>query len=103
MTKAKFWLPVSTLSVLVTVLVFCSNKKGGSGDTLLVKITNILKQEHYSAPKMDDAFSKNLFHNVLEKLDNDKRFFTASEFEDLKKYETSLDDQIKAGRFDFFD
>ncbi|MBS3914942.1 MAG: carboxy terminal-processing peptidase [Bacteroidetes bacterium] len=103
MTKAKFWLPIGTMSVLVTVLVFCSNKKGASGDSLLVKITNILRQEHYSAPKIDDEFSKKVFQNVVDKLDNDKRFFTAPEIEILRKYETSLDDQIKAGRFDFFD
>lgn len=74
-----------------------------SGDSLLVKITGILNSEHYSPQKIDNAFSKKVFHNVLDKMDNDKRFFTAAEVASLKKYETSLDDQIKAGRFDFFD
>jgi carboxyl-terminal processing protease len=101
--KMKFWVPTTTAALLVTVLVFCSNKKLTTGDGLLVKITNILKEEHYSAPKLDDDFSKKVYANVLEKLDNDKRFFTNKDIAKLKKYETSIDDQIKAGRFDFFD
>lgn len=103
LNKTKVWIPFITGTALATVLVFCSNKKSGSGDSLLVKISNILKQEHYAPPKIDDEFSKKVFSNVLEKLDNDKRFFTASEVARLKKYETSIDDQIKAGRYDFFD
>ncbi|MCC7297894.1 MAG: PDZ domain-containing protein [Bacteroidia bacterium] len=101
--KTKFWVPITTFSVLATVLVFCSNKKHAAGDSLLVKITNILKDEHYAAPKIDDEFSKKVYSNVLEKLDNDKRFFTDKDIVKLKTYETSIDDQIKAGRFDFFD
>lgn len=97
-----FWLPLS-VSALVTVLVFCSSKKIGAGDSLLIKITGILKQEHYSAPEINDEFSKKVYKNVLEKLDNDKRFFTQKDIGVLKKYETSIDDQILAGRFDFFD
>jgi len=100
--KKQFWLPI-TVSALVTVLVFCSNKKMGSDDSLLVKITGILRQEHYSAPEIDDNFSKKVYKNVLEKIDNDKRFFTQKEIAYLQKYETSLDDQILAGRYDFFD
>lgn len=101
--KTRFWIPITTLSVLVTVLVFCSNKKYAAGDSLLVKITNILKEEHYSPPSIDDTFSKKVYKNVLEKMDNDKRFFTEKDITRLKKFETSIDDQIKAGRFDFFD
>lgn len=103
MTNKRFWLPLGIVSILVTVLVFCSNKKFAAGDSLLVKVTNILKQEHYSAPEIDDEFSKKVFQNVMEKLDNDKRFFTQKDYDYLKKYEISLDDQIKAGRFNFFD
>lgn len=101
--KTRFWIPLATLSVVMTVLVFCSNKKYAAGDSLLVKITNILKSEHYSPPKIDDTFSKNVFENVLDKMDNDKRFFTAQDIVKLKTFEKSIDDQIKAGRFDFFD
>lgn len=100
--KKQFWLPIS-VTALVTVLVFCSNKKMGADDSLLIKITGILKQEHYSAPEINDDFSKKVYKNVLEKLDNDKRFFTQKEIDNLAKYETSLDDQILAGRYDFFD
>ncbi|MBL7811739.1 MAG: carboxy terminal-processing peptidase [Bacteroidetes bacterium] len=68
-----------------------------------MKVTNILRDQHYNPAKLNDEFSKKVYANVMDKLDNDKRFFTAKDVARLEKYKTSLDDQIKSGRFDFFD
>lgn len=74
-----------------------------AGDSLLVRVVNILASKHYDAPKLNDDFSRKLYDNVLKKLDDDNHFYTAEDLKKLEKYKTSLDDQIKAGRFDFFD
>lgn len=101
--KIKSWISVFSLSVILTLLVFCSNKKFVAGDSLLVRVTSILSEKHYAPVKLNDDFSKKLYQNVLDKLDDDKRFYTAEDIRRLDKFKTSLDDQIKAGRFDFFD
>jgi carboxyl-terminal processing protease len=101
--KLKSWLSLSSLTIVLTVLVFCSNKKFSAGDSLLMKVTSIMAERHYAPAKLNDDFSKKIYQNVLNKLDDDKRFFTAEDIKTLEKYKTSIDDQIKAGRYDFFD
>lgn len=101
--KFKSWVSFFTLGTALTLLVFCSNKKFTAGDSLLVRVTGILAEKHYSPVKINDDFSKKLYESVLEKLDDDKHFFTQEDIKKLEKYQYSLDDQIKAGRYDFFD
>ncbi len=101
--KLKFWVPAFSSVLLFTALVFCGNKNFVAGDSLLEMITTVLKQGHYEPPKIDDAFSKKVYTNVLEKIDNEKRFFTKEDLKKLSKYEKLVDDQIKAGSYEFFD
>jgi carboxyl-terminal processing protease len=101
--RIKSWISFFTVSTALTLLVFCSNKKFTAGDSLLVRVTGILSEKHYTPMKINDEFSKKLYDNVLEKLDDDKHFFTQEDIKKLEKYQFSLDDQIKAGRYDFFD
>jgi carboxyl-terminal processing protease len=101
--RIRSWISFLTVGTVLTLLVFCSNKKFTAGDSLLVRVTGILSERHYAPVKINDDFSKKLYDNVLEKLDDDKHFFTQEDIKKLEKYEFSLDDQIKAGRFDFFD
>lgn len=101
--RIKSWISFFTVGTALTLLVFCSNKKFTAGDSLLVRVTGILSEKHYAPVKINDDFSKKLYDNVLEKLDDDKHFFTQEDIKKLQKYEYSLDDQIKAGRYDFFD
>lgn len=99
----KIWIPLSSIAFVVSLLMFCSSKKSSIGDSLLNRVVQILDQKHYAPAQLDDAFSKKVYKNVLEKLDNDHKFFTQTDIAKLNKYETHLDDQIKAGKFDFFD
>ena len=101
--RIKSWISFFTVGTVLTLLVFCSNKKFTAGDSLLVRVTGILSEKHYAPVKINDEFSKKLYDNVLEKLDDDKHFFTQEDLKKLEKYQYSLDDQIKAGRYDFFD
>ncbi|MFL9485237.1 carboxy terminal-processing peptidase [Chitinophagaceae bacterium LWZ2-11] len=61
---------------------------------LLETIGVLLTQQHYSPKTIDDAFSKQIFKKYLEELDGDKSLFLQSDINSLKKYETTIDDEI---------
>lgn len=64
---------------------------------------SMLREAHYEPKAVDDKLSGEIFNNVINNLDREKHFFTQEELARLAVYKTSIDDQIMAGRFDFFD
>lgn len=72
-------------------------------DKLLIQVvTFVLQQGHFDPIAMDDAFSVELFKDYIENLDPVKRYFYESDIEDFKKFETNIDDQLKAYDITFF-
>ncbi|WP_153799434.1 carboxy terminal-processing peptidase [Foetidibacter luteolus] len=69
---------------------------------LLTAIGNILEQRHYSPRQIDDTFSRKVFKNYLDVLDGDKNLFLKPDIDQLKKYETTLDDEIHGAPMQFF-
>lgn len=65
-------------------------------------VLQILNKSHYNVQNMDDKFSKSLFKYYLDKLDPNKIYFFESDIKEFKKFETKLDDQIKAKDLSFF-
>lgn len=63
---------------------------------LLAAIGQLLQEQHYSPKPLNDAFSKEIFKKYLDELDGDKSLFLKSDIESFKKYETTIDDEIKA-------
>jgi carboxyl-terminal processing protease len=63
---------------------------------LLAAIGMLLQEQHYSPKPLNDAFSKEVFKKYLEELDGDKSLFLKADIDALKKYEITLDDEIKA-------
>ena len=63
---------------------------------LLAAIGMLLQEQHYSPKPINDAFSKEVFKKYLEELDGDKSLFLKSDIDALKKYELTIDDEIKA-------
>lgn len=73
-------------------------------DELIMKlILQGISSSHYAPNQIDDAFSKHVFDLYLERLDYSKRYFTQSDVDVLKAYETKIDDQVREGKYDFFD
>ena len=64
-------------------------------EKLLTAIGQLLAEEHYSPKPFDDVFSKQVFKKYLEELDGEKTLFLQSDINSLKKYETTIDDEIK--------
>lgn len=97
------WISLSSISAVVAVLVFCSNKPASGDEPLLKRLLFTLSTEHYSPKEIDDSLSLKIYHNFLDKIDGDKQFFTKEDIQKFEVYKLSIDDQMKAGRFDFFD
>lgn len=65
-------------------------------------VKTMIDYVHFSPKKVNDAFSKQFYTNYIKNLDGMKRFLTQGDIDQLKKYETELDNQILAGNLEFF-
>ena len=100
-------------TVLATVFLFGglffafnSNKQNQESPDLrhrklLSTIGHLLESEHYSPRKIDDVFSNDVFNEYLKTLDADKTLFTQEDIESLKKYKTSIDNEIHGEDIEF--
>jgi carboxyl-terminal processing protease len=68
---------------------------------LLATVGALLEAQHYSPKVIDDNFSKKLFAAYLKALDPEKTLFLQSDIAGFKKFETSLDDEIKGAPITF--
>jgi carboxyl-terminal processing protease len=57
---------------------------------------------HFQPKEVDDKFSGQVFDYYLKESDGGKRFFTQQDIDAFKVYREQLDDQAKAGTFEFF-
>ena len=79
---------------------FKSSKLGGpitpitQKQHLLMSVGSILENQHYSPKLINDAFSKMVFKKYLEDMDADKSLFLQSDINELKKFDTYIDDEI---------
>lgn len=62
-----------------------------------------LSAAHYQPEKIDDNFSKRVFDLYLKHLDYRKQFLLASDIEQLRRYQTQIDDEVKNGTHEFLD
>lgn len=71
-------------------------------DRLIARLVcDFLKEGHLNKPAIDDEVSRRLFKHFLKGLDPYKQYFTQEDFDDFKKSETDLDDQLLAGDLSF--
>lgn len=103
-------LPVIAIILLGGILwAFRSSGKTPPGDDvktkqhqLLVTIGALLERRHFDPKKIDDSFSRLVFKQYLTTLDQDKDLFLQSDIASLKKYETSIDDEIHGAPMEFY-
>ena len=98
-----------TLLMLFFSLAFASwklstpNFENSSKDKLLIEVIKyVLDKYHYNSIEINDEFSKEMFITYLDLLDNQKKYFLASDIREFKKYELKLDDMIKGFDLTFF-
>ena len=62
-----------------------------------------LTQGHYQPEKIDDNFSKRVFELYIKHLDPRKQFLLSTDVEQLRRYQTQIDDEVKNGTHQFLD
>ena len=62
-----------------------------------------LSVAHYQPEKLDDQFSQRVFDLYLKRIDVNKQLLLAPEVARLRAFQTTIDDELKAGRHDFLD
>lgn len=72
-------------------------------DVLLRAIVENLKNMHYDPVEVNDDFSGKAFDLYVKRLDPNKRFIYQSDFDDLSKFKTKIDDETLNGSYEFFD
>ena len=72
-------------------------------EKILHNVGEMLSQIHFSPKKIDDNFSKEIFGKFLhsDKVDPSKNILLATDVQELKKFETSIDEEIKGGAVNF--
>ncbi|WP_426060836.1 carboxy terminal-processing peptidase [Hymenobacter sp. B1770] len=73
------------------------------GQVLIGTMLQGLTQAHYQPEKIDDNFSKRVFDLYLKHLDYRKQFLLATDVDQLRRYQTEIDDQVKRGSSEFLD
>ncbi len=97
-------LVIATILFASLFFAFKTNSKEGivtKEQKLLETVGQLLKEKHFSPKDINDAFSKQLFKDYLKEVDPDKNLFLLEDVTALKKYETSLDDEIKGAEVKF--
>lgn len=68
---------------------------------LLGAVASLLKEQHYSPKQINDDFSRKVFKSYFDQLDNDKSIFLQSDINAVKKFETSIDEEINGAPLQF--
>ncbi|MBK9733629.1 MAG: carboxy terminal-processing peptidase [Saprospiraceae bacterium] len=77
--------------------------EGDDKEALILQgLIQTIEYVHFATKPIDDTFSKTIYKTYLERIDNQKRFFTQNDIDKLKIYELKIDDQVNARTFEFF-
>lgn len=98
---AKAFLSISLLTILVSATPL-NDDPPSKNETILRYVGAMLEQGHYSPKKIDDNFSKEIFSEFLKRLDPSKRILLEKDVAKLRKYETTIDDEIHGSPLAFF-
>lgn len=93
-------------TILTSLILFCGVTGHGQLNPVQQKaiiLKRMVEQKHVSPRPVDDSFSVAVFRSLIQDADPRRLLFTASEFQQLLSYSTSLDDEINGRGWVFFD
>ncbi len=102
MTKNKkllFFIPVAAIALVSFTYIIQSDKESAIDQSLMQN----LKVLHFAPKDINDDFSEKVFDLYIKRLDGGKKFLIQSDIDELKKMNHSIDEDINAGTFTFFD
>lgn len=104
MKSTKGLVLLAVLLVGISVVAFTKNNKNVTDNPkqkLLTTVVDLIEKQHYAPQTIDDNFSKKIFNKYFDELDGDRILFTEGDINSLKKYETTLDNEMHGDGFDF--
>ncbi|QCR24615.1 carboxy terminal-processing peptidase [Pontibacter sp. SGAir0037] len=104
-TRFKIIISVLAVVLLTGSFILYNKTKApeGKNEVLIKTLMQGISSLHYQPSELNDDFSKKAFSLYLERLDYNKKFLLESDVAALRKFETAIDDQLRAGSFEFFD
>ena len=90
--------------ILLLFLLISFTTKAQKFDSLRQEsraLTQLILKKHYSNPKVDDAFSQQLFEQFIRKIDQKGLVFTQLEIKDLERFKTQLDNELTGDSWEF--
>lgn len=105
--KKKF-MPLLALTMASVFLSFKyagdeDNKGTAKRELVLQTVMKGIREGHFAPRPVDDTFSLHIYGNMFEKLDHEKKFFTAAEVAQLAPYQFRIDDEINNNTLEFAD
>lgn len=97
----KAFLSISLLTIFIAATPL-NDDPPSKNETILRYVGAMLEQGHYSPKKIDDNFSKEIFGEFLKRLDPSKRILLEKDVAKLRKFETTIDDEIHGSPLAFF-
>src|SRR5688572_4741651 len=106
MLKRKVWPVVLVILFAGSFWAFQSQGEDGKSKSsqqqrILTTLGSIIEENHFSPKEINDNFSKDIFKNFLKDLDGEKNVLLQSDINNLKKYETRIDDEIHGSAIQF--
>ncbi len=98
--KILLLIPVALVAIFSYAFIANQTDKDQAIDQILMQS---LKTMHYSPKEINDDFSQKVFKLYIQRLDFNKKFLIQSDIDELKKMDRSIDEDITAGTFTFFD
>jgi carboxyl-terminal processing protease len=94
----KYLIPLAVIVLLVIGVVLADNYI--AKDTVITRLMiQALENWHYKQIRLNDEFSLKAFDLYLKRLDPNKRFLLKSDVEELKHYQTKIDDELEKGNY----
>ncbi|MBA2421732.1 MAG: carboxy terminal-processing peptidase [Chitinophagales bacterium] len=103
--KKRFTRILLVVSLLLCILYFSFARlrtPETDNQQLLGLIIRGFSEVHYAPQPVDDSFSEKIFLEFLMRIDFNKKAFTKQDVISLDQYRKTIDDQINAGSFEFF-
>jgi carboxyl-terminal processing protease len=97
-----WWVPSVLILSFIAVKSFgFKSEPATKYEKIITTVADLLEQGHFSPKKIDDAFSKAVFKKYLNDVDPNKEILLQSDINELKKFETKIDDELHGSKVQF--
>lgn len=93
---------LNLLTLTAAFLLFSSYKEIDKNEAIMQVMMQGLENVHYQPQVLNDQFSARVYDLYLKRLDVSKKFLLQEDINILNKYRNQLDEEVKAGSYEFF-